>query len=437
MSQHQDQIERTVLGACLRGDPEAVETARGYRLTAEAFANDAHRKIWEAIESVERTNGAVDLVAVAASLHALGMESDCLRPIYLTDLTDAAPVSLNLDPYVRELTTLAARRRSIDEFGHMQRRLLNQEPFATDDQALIAESYSRILAADTSVATARSVAAITDELIGTLEERVANRDDHGPKGVPTGIELLDHSLGGWVPGRLYFVAGRTSMGKTTLSINFASSAAHASSPWLYCTLEMTAQDIVEKLLSLRSRVKGASLQSGNLSEDELDRLHRGCGELLAMHGYVDNQSGRYIETFEVAVRRAVRRHGVKVVFLDYLQQMRARGRWTSRQAELTEITDRIKHLALSLNVAIVAAAQLNREAERQGVPLLSHLKDCGSIEQDADAVLFIHRDDKEGAPTLLIVAKNRWGRRGRIVLDVDLAVNRFSQANFDQTPLEN
>ena len=424
------EIERAVLGAVLRGDGEALEAARSCGLTAEMFSHDAHRSIWSAADSVVKATGSIDIVGVSSYLRAQGEESDYLGPVYLIELTEHAPMSINIEPYVRELVTLAVRRKAIDELGTLQRRLASQEAFAKDDSMLIAESYTRLLASDPAAPDARPVADVTEQLLGVLEERVKAFGLGATRGVPTGFALLDSILGGWISGRLYVVAARPSIGKTTLAVNFADAASGAGLPWTFFTLEMDSADIVEKLLSKRARVVGARLQSGDLNEGELDRIVHSAGQIAAMWGFIDNRSGRYIESFEVAVRRLVRKHSVRVVFLDYLQQMRARGRWTSRQAELTEITDRVKQLALSTGVAIVANAQLSREAEKADAPLMSHLKESGSIEQDADAVIFIHRENSD-APLKLVVAKNRWGRKGKVVVDSELALNSFTQSHYN------
>jgi replicative DNA helicase len=420
-----------VLGTALRGDLEAIEAARLAGVCAECFAHDAHRVIWRAIEQAEKSTGSVDVVAVSALLRTGDAEeSDYLGPVYLVELTEHACIAANFDAYTRELVTLATRRRMIDELVTLQRRLSHQEAFAKDDQALVAESFARLLASDPSVSDARPVADIAAGLIDILEERVKAHGVGGTRGVSTGFALLDNILGGWIGGRVYVVAARPSVGKTTLSVNFADAASAAGLPWAFFTLEMESADIVEKLLSKRARVGGAKLQSGELNDAEFDRIGHGLAELATMWGFVDNRSGRYVESFEVAVRRLVRKHGVRVVFLDYLQQMRARGRWANRQAELTEITDRIKQLALATGVAIVANAQLSREAEKAATPLMSHLKESGSIEQDADAVIFLHREKPE-APLTLVVAKNRWGRKGRVLIDSRLEINSFTQSSYN------
>jgi replicative DNA helicase len=419
-----------VLGAALRGNGEALEAARLAGVCPEVFAKDAHRVIWRAIEAADKA-GAVDIVAVSALIRTGDAEeSDYLGPVYLCELSESAPVAMNVEAYARELVTLATRRRMLDELVVLQRRLAHQEAFAKDDQALVAETFARLLASDPSSTEGRRVGEVAVELVGVLEERYKAHKVGAIRGVPTGFPLLDEILAGWIGGRMYVVAARPSVGKTTLAVNFADAASHAGLPWAFFTLEMDSPDIVEKLLSRRAKIIGARLQSGDLTEHELDRLEAGIDGMQQVWGFLDNRSGRYVESFEVAVRRLARKHGVRVVFLDYLQQMRARGRWASRQAELTEITDRIKQLALSTGVAIVANAQLSREAEKNGTPLMSHLKESGSIEQDADAVIFLHRENPE-APLTLVVAKNRWGRKGRVLIDAELAFNSFTQSSYN------
>lgn len=420
--------EKALLGAALRGDASAAIEA-GAALTPEHFAHDAHREIWRAILALDKAGITPEPVTVAAALRKVAEDSDYLGPVYLIELLEHAPVAQNLDYFASAIAASAWRRKAVDAIGSLQRHLSTQDGASLAiDQAMVSDTFTRILDDAVGQTTTQPMRDITRELIDDLEARIVNYRDGKSRGVTTGINMLDRVIGGWVATRFYVVGARTGFGKTTLSVNFASAAADASAPWVYFTNEMSGKDIAEKILSLRARLRSDRLQSGALSDDELDRAVAGLQNMSTMQGYADNYAGRSIEGFEAATRRAVKRHGVKVVFLDYVQQMHVKSeRFKSRHEELTCVTNRIKQLARSLNIAIVACAQLSRESDKADHPTRNHLKDSGSIEQDADAIILIHRDDVKDT-THLLIDKNRWGREGRVAVDVDLGLNRFVES---------
>lgn len=426
ISETRTQAERALLGLAIRGDESAIEAARAANVSVESFCHDAHRAIWSAVIAIDKAGRPVDLVGVHDSLKLLKVESDYFGPVYLAELAEEAPLSQNVNYWATRVADGAWRQCAADMLGELQRTIVSRDGESIAiDQALIAETLTKLGdAAGDSGLTLKPVSEIAADLLSVIERRVQDFGSGVSRGVSSGLATLDRFLGGFVRTRLYFFAARPGIGKTTLAVNFA---AAAQEPWAYFTLEMTSRDIVEKILSLRARIRSDRLQTGCIDENDLDRLGGGIAAFSKMPGHVDNKSGLYLENFETTVRRAVKRSGVKVVFLDYVQQMRIRSeKFATRQQELSEITSRLKQLAMSADIAIVALAQLNRETEKVMVPKNSHLKDSGSIEQDADAIVFIHRDETKDE-TMLIVSKNRWGQTGYVKLEMNLAFNRITE----------
>lgn len=290
------------------------------------------------------------------------------------------------------------------------------------DSIILKDRYSNKEYRDVLLAT-------EDKLDANMENARSGRQI----AISTGFKKIDKSLGGFLPGGLYILAARTGMGKTTLAINFAENVLKQDYGVLFFSNEMDATQIAIKHLSLVSKVKSYAMDSGVLSENEKNRIHSAIKSRFDSSFIINEFAGTQFEKFKMQLRLAVKKYNVKVVFHDYIQQMFMEGRHSNRVQELSRISSEIKNMAREFGVSIVCLAQLNRQAESNtgDVPNLSHIKDSGAMEQDADVVMLIHRKrDSEDEGTEIIVAKNRFnyvtgGNNGHIILNSDLSINRF------------
>jgi len=430
------EFEQAVLGAALRGFGDVMSLAADHGLAADCFFVDEHRDIWQALVDEDRAGRSPDVVAVAERLRRLGKESDYLSAVYLIELTEKAPVAQNMTHYVRELVNLAWGHRAAEKLDSLARSFRTAAPFDGWERAraVVADALVELADEKQHGGGARTPVERIDRLAQNLEERVESFRSGKLRGVPTGFRVLDRIFAGWVPGRIYFLCARPGVGKTAVALNFVEAAERADVASLVFTLEMSDTELDERRLAMRSGVNAGRIQSGDFDEASLEKILDALKSLSQSKCTIDERSGRYIETFESAVRRGARRDGVRLVILDYLQQMNVRGRrFENRATELKEITSRVKKLAQDEKVAIIVVAQLGRDADKGTKALLSHIKEGGSAEQDADVVMFVEREDNPDAnvPIYIRVAKNRHGRRFKLLCKADLSVNRVEQASIN------
>lgn len=270
--------------------------------------------------------------------------------------------------------------------------------------------------------------------IDELEATVLNARNGIMPGITTGITELNDMIYGWTPGTYSIVAARTSMGKTTLALNFADAALMAGKKVLFFTNEMKATKLAAKHISNRARVRGPALNLGTVTDEEISRIQASVEQICELPFYINQKSGRSFSRFEHVVRFSKRKLGIDMVIIDYIQQLYPDDgkRYGSRLAELTHISAGMQELSQTLNIPIICLAQLNRQAEgTDQEPTISQLRDCGAFEQDADNVILIHRDKKikpnaQGeVPGQLIIGKSRFGKTGFCSIMINFAFNKF------------
>jgi replicative DNA helicase len=280
---------------------------------------------------------------------------------------------------------------------------------------------------------------LIEALIVKIERRVEDSRDGKVRGISSGFSLLDAKMQGFCPNRYYVIAARTSIGKTTLAINLMRSAIKAGKACLYFTVEMTDDEIAEKYLARDAGVDSNQIQNGALNNDEYDFVFASMKEFASLQGRVNNVFCRSFEKLEAETKRLHKQGKVGMVIIDYLQQISIESKqFSSRHAELTEISARLKLMAQTLEIPVVVLAQVNRQAmatssASEDGPQLHQIKDCGSIEQDADVVIFLHRDSDNNY--FLMVAKNRYGEIGRIHIEADLRTSCFREASNGLEPV--
>jgi replicative DNA helicase len=261
-----------------------------------------------------------------------------------------------------------------------------------------------------------SMEQLLDSTTRRLEEVIEMKSNGKTRGLATGNKKIDDHIGGFVPGRFYIIAARTSVGKTSfatwLCLKFMKNGAKP----LFFSNEMDKEDLLEKMIACDSKVNTQKIQTGNLSDDELTRFVASANNIAKLHIAIDEKSGWDLDSLISRVHQMHRLGKCDIVFVDYLQQVRVKSS-NSKHEQVSEVSDAMKKLSRELNIPVVGLAQINRESEKGGkdeVPLLSHLKDSGSLEQDADVVMILHKRDIADQETILRISKNRIGRPGPI-----------------------
>lgn len=263
---------------------------------------------------------------------------------------------------------------------------------------------------------------------------LAHKKRGKPVGIATGFTDFDRMTGGLKAGQLVIIAARPSMGKSAFATNIAEAACVESGvPTAMFSLEMTGEELMERVLCTQANVKLQRVRDGFMSKDEMRALGQKVTEVSAAPLYLDETPALSIAAFRARARRAVAKHGVKLLIVDYLQLMKGSSKRAAqdRRLEIDEISSGLKAAAKELGVPVIALSQLNRDAEERAEPKLSHLRESGSIEQDADVVALLHRPERvshkeeDKGKAVLILAKQRNGPVGRIELEFDAEITRF------------
>ena len=409
--------EKAVLGACLLNE-NAIFSAMEF-VRADDFYLKEHQQIFKAMIELNSKNQPCDLVTVSEALTRAGLIDMIGGMEYLVKLTSEVPSAASAEFYAKEVSNKATIRELINV-----------------SQKVVEEGYSGHKDALELLGDAESVLnKVGDTKLGkgyTEAQKVMfeefNRIDSlknntGVTGIPT-FRDLDYYLAGLQKGDMIVLAARTGCGKTSMALNLASqSAVKYDKSVIVFSLEMPNSQLAQRILCGHAKVNQKNWRNGTLKDDEIDRLSESLNAFSGKRLFFDDTPGITIPEMRAKCRRLQSEHGLDLIVIDYLQLMRAPYRMESRQQEISEISRSLKALAKEMNVPVLALAQLSRLAERDGDkgPQLSHLRESGAIEQDADVVLFINRKNKpdgESATTSgpevseIIVAKNRNGPVG-------------------------
>ncbi len=422
------EAEQAVLGSLLI-DRVAIARVATFLQPADFYVS-AHADIYEVMLDLYRDSQPTDLVTVSDYLERRGQ----LEPVgglpLLGQLANSVPTSINVEYYAHIVERLAILRRLVDagsqiaalgyDQSHSQESALERA-----EEILFRVSRSR-LGADF-----RSIRAVLSEYYSKLDYIHEHRGQ--VTGVPTGFVDLDKITGGLQSDDLVILAARPSMGKTSMALNISHSAAVRSKlPVGIFSLEMSAEQVVQRLLAMEAQIDSQHLRTGYISEDEWDRLAEAIGLLSEAPLYIEDSANISVAEMRSKARRLSMEQGLGLIVVDYLQLMQGRNQ-ENRVQEISEISRALKGLAREIHVPVLALSQLSRAPEQRPnhVPMLSDLRESGSIEQDADVVLFIYRDKVYNRETEhpnvadIIVAKHRNGPTGEIHLFFKEAQTRF------------
>jgi replicative DNA helicase len=416
---HNIDAEQSVLGAMLL-DREAVISVTE-KLRDEHFYKENHKEIFRAMLDLYGRNEPVDLVTVSEELKKAGILEEAGGVSYLTDLSNAVPITANARYYADIIEEKAILRHLIDAG-----KIIVDKGYASEDvKTLMDEAERRIFEISQKKST-QAFAIVKDVLQDTLDymELLAGSES-GYTGLPTGFHDIDKMTSGLQKSDLVLIAARPSMGKTALGINVAQSIAVKSDKSVALfSLEMSKEQLVQRMLSSQAHVEITKIRTGKLTEDEWIKVAGATVPLGKAKIYIDDTPGITVMEIKAKARRLKMESGLDLVLIDYLQLMASDSKSESRQQEISAISRGLKGLARELECPVIALSQLSRAPEQRSDhrPILSDLRDSGAIEQDADIVMFLYRDeyyhedsDKKNIGEV-IIAKQRNGPTGTVNL---------------------
>lgn len=412
--------EKSVLGAMLRSREAALLAIEN--LVADDFYDPANREIYAAMHAMAAASKPIDLVTLDEELTRRGKLEAVGGAAYLVEISRAVPSSANIQAYIRIVDEKSTLRKLIAA----AEKILQDSYSGTEELQDILQTAEKAIYDITMRKGGEELQAIQPVLLSTFEKiELLVKNNGRVEGVPTGYTELDETLTGLHSGELVLVAGRPAMGKTSIGMNFVENAAiRAGKKVAVFSLEMPAEQLAMRMLCTEARVDMQRVRRGQLSDDEWQRL---C-DAMVMIGpasiYVDTTPGITVPEVRSKARRLQLEHGLDLIMIDYLSLMTATGKTGSRQEEVSQISRTLKGLALELGIPIIALQQLSRGPTNRANhrPMLSDIRESGAIEQDADVVMFIHREDYYDPDTPdkniaeIIIAKQRNGSLGTIKL---------------------
>lgn len=429
---HDLAAERSVLGGIVLDNQRLHDAAE--HLQPAHFFRQPHRWIFAAMLALGESRQAIDFVTLQAQLTKTGELEKAGGLGYLSGLIDGVPRTTNVSHYA-QIVRQQASLRALIVAGES---LVAKAYEAHDDAAAVLEEAEQAILglADVTVETGfESMQTVASRALDLLER--AHQARRVVSGVPSGFAALDEMTRGFQPGTLVVIGARPGLGKTSIASNIADHAASQDYRVARFSLEMGNDELFVRQLAAAARIDSFRLQSGFISDREWGHLSNALGLIATFRIYADQTPAIAMPTLRSRLRRLKAEHGVDLVVIDYLQLMSApTKRGETRALQIASITAALKTLARELKAPILLLAQLNRESVRGDdtrKPRLSDLRDSGSIEQDADVVLFLHRDEAStdeaadgGVPVEVIVAKHRNGATGSVKLSWHASQTRFA-----------
>ena len=420
--------EKSLLGSILI-DREAINKVADH-LRVEDFYNRNHQMIYEAMVSLFEKREPIDILSLSNCLTETGRLDESGGMSYLSSLVNAVASSAHVGSYAKIVQKKKMLRDLIDAAHHII-SLGYQEDEDTD--VLLDEAERKLFAVSNKSLTKNFLP--LESTLSEAIERITSQDDGILRGHKTGFTDLDNLLGGLQKSDLIILAARPSVGKTAFAMNIAYNAARQGIPVGVFSMEMSVDQVVDRLIAVSSGASLWKLRTGKLSHregnDDFLKITTACEELATLPIFIDDSPSPNVLQMRAMARRLQAEHGLGLLVVDYLQLMASRKSYESPVQQVTEISRGLKGLAKELNIPIIALSQLSRAIEQRDghKPKLSDLRDSGSIEQDSDCVMFIHRDDKNNYekaerdgrlnPAQLIVAKHRNGPTGEIEFRID------------------
>jgi replicative DNA helicase len=418
--------EASLLGAILIDTDAIVKIADA--ISVQDFYDPRHARIYEALVALYEKRSPIDVLTLADQLKGTGFLDMVGGPAYLTELTNYVPTASHVEQYADIVAQKALRRRLIAASTDMA--ALGQDE-SKSLKELIEEAESRLF--EVSQQHVKQSVVSLENILAESFERLddLHKDKAKLRGIPTGYKDLDNMLAGLQRSDLFIIAARPAMGKTAFVLNLAHKVAtQAKEPVLIFSLEMSKEQLVDRLLAMESGVDAWALRTGNLTDSDFERLGEAMGTLSEAKVYIDDTPGITVSDLRTKARREAHNQKLGLIIVDYLQLMSGGGRYASegnRVQEISEISRGLKGVARELNVPLIALSQLSRSVENRNpqIPQLADLRESGSIEQDADVVAFLYREDYYNPESErknlmdVLIKKHRNGPTGGIELYFD------------------
>lgn len=419
---HSVEAEQAVVGSMLM-DRDAILTSSEI-ISGEDFYQKAYGIVFDAVVEIFNEGKPVDLITLQTRLKEKDVPAEISSLEFVRDLVTAVPTSANVKYYAEIVAGKSMLRRLIK----LNDDISNMCYLEKDSMEAILELTEKKVFELVQKRNTGDFVPIKDVVLNTLEKiELASKTSGSVTGLPTGFLDLDYKMAGLHPSDLILVAARPAMGKTAFVLNIAQHVAFKENKSVAIfSLEMSKEQLVNRLFSLEAQVDSQSLRTGNLKDEDWEKLIESAGIIGKSKLIIDDTPGISISELRSKCRKFKLEQGLDLIIIDYLQLMTGRvgGRSESRQQEISEISRALKGLARELNVPVIALSQLSRAVEQRPDhrPMLSDLRESGAIEQDADIVMFIYRDDYYNKDTELknvaeiIIAKQRHGSIGTVNL---------------------
>ncbi len=431
MAPHNTEAEEAALGSLLL-DPDAIFNVASF-LSPKDFYREKNGWIYDAIRDLHNRREPADFVTLCDELERRGQLEEVGGPAYITSLINAVPTAIHAEYYARIVERTAILRRLISAAARIAAIAYED----AEDVDEVVDRAEQVLFGVSERRITRDLVSIK-QIVAAYYDRIDYLYQHRDEliGIPTSFSSLDKLLGGLQPSDLIIVAGRPSMGKTSLVLSVAQNAARKFNQRIALfSLEMSSEQVVQRLVSAETGIDSQRLRLGDLKDDEWPLFGEATGILSEIPIFIDDTPSISALQMRTKARRLHAEHGLDMIIVDYLQLMRGDTKSENRVQEISAISRSLKGLARELNVPVVAVSQLSRavEARKDNRPVLSDLRESGAIEQDADVVMFIYREEMYKEDTErkniadIIVAKHRNGPTGTIHLFFQKELAQFHE----------
>jgi replicative DNA helicase len=412
---HNEEAETSILGAIMI-DKDAIVAVAEF-LRPEHFYNPSHGSIYQAFLELYEERQPIDIITLKEKLKTKKLLSKVGGAGYLTELVNAVPTAAHIEQYAKIVKDNYTKRELISSAGKIAEEAFGEEGQAAEildkaEQSIFSLSQKYLRQGFIPV---KDALAESFDRLDELHKQVG-----GLRGVPTGFKDLDNTLAGMQNSNLLILAARPGVGKTALALNIAQNATVKEGlPVGIFSLEMSKEELVDRLLVAQADIDAWRLKTGRLDEEDFTKLSEAMGILAEAPLYIDDTPALSILEMRTKARRLISEHNLRLLIVDYLQLMRSPRERESRVWEVSEISQGLKNLARELKIPVLAVSQLSRAVEQRGRkrPQLADLRESGAIEQDADVVMFLWREDEEDMENVeLEVAKHRNGPLRRLKL---------------------
>ncbi|MFQ3619393.1 MAG: replicative DNA helicase [Spirochaetales bacterium] len=428
---HDEEAEKATLGAVLlSADTDTLATVIQY-LREDDFYKSAHQRIYRGILNLFNRGESIDLITLTKELRTTGDLEAAGGPAYISSLTSEVPSSANIEYYARIVQEASIRRNLIRISQEIHAESYNE---GKDARVIIEEAERKIFEISDTHQSGTYVRAgdIIAETIEAIEKLYHTHESY--TGIPSGFPALDNMLSGFQKSEFIVIGARPSVGKTALALSMAANiAVRQNRPVGFFTLEMSRMALMQRLVSSEARISSQVLRTGMLKPADFSNLTTAAGLIYEAPLYISDIPNIKLLDLRAQARRMKSHHHVEIIFIDYLTLIQAENQDLPRHEQIAEISRSLKALARELDIPVVALSQVRRETEGK-TPTLADLRESGSIEQDADVVIFLHRErmndrEMEEIPkvikTQLVVAKQRNGPTGGIEVAFLPAYTRF------------